>query len=761
MASAILGQTISFSVSAGDVIYIDAGGVGSVNLYVGTKQVAQHSFNGAQRDISVLQDGTASIYLAGGSCEYFVNNVKYGADAMSREQRKISSALASVGNGNIYDENGDVLNEKFPARIGPASLRGISNRPGFPNTTTTGQLLSKSIWKNIGGDKPNGFKFLFCGVSAQTETPATSGTIRAKCKTPDGSWFDITFNGSGPAQFTAGGNYVLESDTIPYSLLDGQEVELYESGINGVATSLNGDWIFEQVQNREYSLQLISTNEAAMQVNQLNTVQLENASMNPRTYFAIGATWSSASGGILTINLPNHGQVSVTNIKVLLSGFTPTAINGLRVPTIVDTNTITVPLASDPGATTVNGLVQFIPIPTATTWTTGVLTVTRASHGYLPGEVISHRGYTTTGTSLNRDFEIATVPDANTYTINLSSDPGTITISSAYIYRKYLDAATINFHLRPLAMLGVGVVECDAIISDSTQQSVDIISDESRLYGVVARLIGNKIPFIDLACNNDSLTNWVTTNSAQHAVRNYIAQTYCQQYALGMSKNDEPLYTVATVGTWKAQLDALNALPAYAPMAARGKNKAVLAPTKFGSSAPWNDYSTPDGQTASSAYGALPLWHAYLESKLGTVFNYIFDYQSTITVFNQPAVYKCYESGARTIIVTGVTTSPLVTVDASTPIYPEDNGKIIGIPGASGSGNGILYCLIKYRSATSFIAMFPLYKNRVRSGMGIAVTNANAILGSRRFINQDNTQSDTVHESPLAIRTGTAMIALK
>jgi hypothetical protein len=727
-------------------VVVSSGGSASLRMYQ------------AGQDLGAIQ-----LYSGSNTFGPFTSAINYAVDCFSgfadvNESQPSDDAIV-LADGPEESSGGDY---DFPAIIGPASLRGISARGGFPNTNTAGQLLGKSVWKNIGGDKPDGFRFLFVGVSAQTETPATSGTLRAKCKTPDGSWFDITFNAASSGQFTAGGNYILISDNIPYSLENGQEVELYESGINTLPTCLNGDWIFEQVQNREYSLQLNGTNEAAMQVNQLNTVQLENAKMNPRTYFATGATWSSASGGTLTINLPTHSQVSVTNIKVLLSGFMPSAINGLRVPTIVDTNTITVPLASDPGATTNNGLVQFIQIPTATTWTGGVLTVTRASHGYLPGEVISHRGYTTTGTSLNRDFEIDTVPDANTYTVKLSSDPGTITLTSAYIYRKYMDAAINNFHLRPLAMLGVGTVECDAIISDSTQQSVDLITDETRLCGVVARLIGLKIPFIDLACNNDSLTNWVTTNPAQHAVRNYIAGLLCQQYTLGMSKNDEALYTtVASADTWKAQLDAFNLLPTYAPMAARGKNKAVLAPTKFGSSSPWNDYSTPDGQSESGSYAALPIWHAYLKSKLGTIFNKIFDYQSTITVFNQPPIYKCYESGARIIIVTGTTTTPIVTVDSSTPIYPEDNGKIIGIPGASGTGNGILYCLIKYRSATSFVAMFPLYKNRVRSGMGIAVTNANAILGSRRFINQDNTQSDTVHESPLAIRTGTGLISLK
>lgn len=117
MASAVLGQTISFSVTSGDVIYIDAGGVGSVNLYVGGKQVDQRNFNGSQLDISVINTGTASIYLASGACNYFVNQVENGLSVLSRDQAKKSTSVASVGNRSVYNEDGNA--------IGPVYITGI------------------------------------------------------------------------------------------------------------------------------------------------------------------------------------------------------------------------------------------------------------------------------------------------------------------------------------------------------------------------------------------------------------------------------------------------------------------------------------------------------------------------------------------------------------------------------------------------------------------------------------------------------------
>lgn len=102
MATAELGKTVNFSVSAGDIIYIDAGGVGYVDV-----DGVRYSFNGEQYDISVNESGTASFTLISGSCEYFVNNVEYGSDSMSRAQRKVANGLvASTESGEALDSSG-------------------------------------------------------------------------------------------------------------------------------------------------------------------------------------------------------------------------------------------------------------------------------------------------------------------------------------------------------------------------------------------------------------------------------------------------------------------------------------------------------------------------------------------------------------------------------------------------------------------------------------------------------------------------------
>lgn len=107
MASAILGQTITFSVNAGDTIFIDAGGVGKVYLYAGGKQVAQYDINGSIEDINVIKSGTASIYLESGACNYFVNNVQLGNEVLTRDQRKTATGVAGTdGAGNLIGADG-------------------------------------------------------------------------------------------------------------------------------------------------------------------------------------------------------------------------------------------------------------------------------------------------------------------------------------------------------------------------------------------------------------------------------------------------------------------------------------------------------------------------------------------------------------------------------------------------------------------------------------------------------------------------------
>lgn len=133
MASAVLGQTISVNVSAGDIVFIDGGGIGKVNVYAGSKQVAQHDISGSYKDISIIQDGTVGIYLESGAFSYFINNPGQSADQMTRSQRKVADGLIATGLGNIYGPDGlsivsnRIFNkqkiQRMFARLGQSSYR--------------------------------------------------------------------------------------------------------------------------------------------------------------------------------------------------------------------------------------------------------------------------------------------------------------------------------------------------------------------------------------------------------------------------------------------------------------------------------------------------------------------------------------------------------------------------------------------------------------------------------------------------------------
>ncbi len=704
-----------------------------------------------------LDESIGNVYVQQGRMQLAEVYTHYGDEKSVFGDYDRDGKLVALKNKDGTDST--VGATQFPATILPSTLRGITNRGGFPNQNTSGQLLGKSVFTNIAGDI-NDARLVFVAVFSQNETPVVGGTLRATVETPpdSGNWYDVTFNAVSSATLSAANLYILISDQLPTRLKMGQELDVYASGLNNLPTMTGGDWMYEQIQNREYQLQLTGTDQAAMQVNQLNRWQLKNAKMAPRGFFSTGAT-NAAS--VETIQVPTHGQVSTTNLKALITGFVPTAINGLFQHTLSGANAITIPLA-DPGPVTQNGMVQFVSTPTAASWSGGFITITRASHGLLPGITLTLRGFSST-VSINRDLDVFDVTDANNFRIAFPSDPGAITVTSAYYFSKYMDViSSNNYHLRPFTIVGTSETECTALIGDSTTQQIDVISDNTRLLGVLQRMVGEVIPFVDVSASGDSLTAWVSTFPNNHLVRNEIIRLFAQTGTFGMSKNDETTYTETTVGTWNSLVDQFFALPSLSVPLSTGKNKAVLVPTGTAGSTTFSDFTSMNDQVVGNNYGALPFFHSYLKSKLGTLFNKIFDYQSLLTVLNQPTVYK-FDPTARNITYTSITTSPVITVDAGTPISSADNGKLIGLQGAISGGNGVLYVIIKYVSPTSFIAMQAKSKNRTISGTPIAVTSGTARIGVRRYVDPVNTATTTIHESREAIQSISAPggIALK
>ena len=758
MASAILGQTISFSVSAGDVIYIDAGGVGSVNLYVGTKQVAQHSFSGSQRDIAILEDGTASIYLASGSCNYFVNDVEFGADAMSRDQRKVSQGNASVGNGAVYDTDGTVLLQTIHTE--EATIRGVAHRGGWPSSSQGNQLMGVSMWLVEPGSD---YQLRFVGASQRSETISIAGTANAYVEAPafSGNWYQVTQKGSPNLTFiqdqgttpSAANNYfIIDADPIPIKFADQTLLRVAVSARGGWPCMSNYDGYFEGRPSLEFCITNVSANIAALQLatigttqinNIINAIQLNGTANAPRV-----AAAANYSGGALAITAYSHGIASATNNKVILSGWvnSGTALDGIYSFTTSGGDGINITM-SDPGTISQLGVVTLASAITSATWSGGTLTVTRAAHGYVPGQVITVQGTTATGSSINGDLTVDTVPTADTFTVAFASNAGTITTTNACMFPKYA-IPSADFHLRPYTIRALSNVACQALFGDSTTQTVGRILDNTRLCGVTQQLVGRVFPFCDLSANSESLPHWLGT-PGETIIRQQIIGDSCQAVTYGDGKNSEATYT--TYADWKAGHDAWWALPQQAALRSSPYNIAVGVPS--GAITSRDDWTSIDGQSTPNSK-ILPQFQQYLQSLVGTLYRKYLNYAAGLTNRNQPYSYRV-NVDTPTITFSTTAGSPDVTVSAisSGAFTDAYDGAWVFLPGAGASG-GNTYAIIKWVSSTRFFAMSPnegIFTPLTRAVAVSAVTNGTGRINPRRCIAYSAGQTNTIHENPRAM----------
>lgn len=164
MVAAVLGQTASFNVTAGDIIFVDAGGVGKVTLYSPGKQPSQFDISGSIRDIVVPYDGTASVYLESGAFNYFVNNPGKGASLMTRDQQKSSTGIASTNKGGRTLGASSAVNSPNYIVIGDSrgrisitptgSITTIASydTPSYAKLASNGKLKKQAIAGNSGFD---------------------------------------------------------------------------------------------------------------------------------------------------------------------------------------------------------------------------------------------------------------------------------------------------------------------------------------------------------------------------------------------------------------------------------------------------------------------------------------------------------------------------------------------------------------------------------------------------------------------------------
>lgn len=692
-----------------------------------------------------------------------INDLPKPLNTAQLANTNITAVAGTDSLGNVYDASGNLV--KLSGIVTQTtSLRGVGHRGGWPNSNVGAQTLGMSIWDVEPGTN---YRLLFVGAVAATELAARAGTIQAKVEAPYGSgnWLTVNFNASPSGTFSQSGTvpdesnnyYMLLSDAIPVTFTERTTLRVAVSSKNGFPALYSADGHLEGRWSKEFTILNGSTNDLAVQLAstpqyQINlvadAVESEGLGMVPRICAA-----SSWTGGTLSLTSYSHGISTSTNNKIVLSGFVNSGatLNGTYSFTSSGGDGLTVAIATDPGSITQNGIIRLAQSITSATWSAGEVTLTRAAHGFVEGQVISIRGTTSTGTSINGDFDIIEVPTVDTYKIALATTSGTVSVTNGYVFTKYQKPSSL-YHTRPYSILAESNVACLALAGDSTTHTVDFIQDSTRLSGVTQRCVGELFPFMDLSANTEGLSHWIG-HPSQVVIREKILERYTQGILFGYSKNDESAY--ATIADWINAHNTWWARPSQAALANSKFNMAILVPSRGVGSR--DRFASVEGQTKPSDI-RLQQFHQYLYSRVGTLYHKLFDYASILTIPNQ--LYAFEVNNTQNIIVTTTAGSTVVTVDPSTPITSEVNGKLILLPGA-GASNGDLYVNMKYVSPTKFIAMEPEYSIRVPRAVNTAISGATGVIGVRKYITPTPSLVTSLHENPAAIAKITSTIALK
>lgn len=688
-----------------------------------------------------------------------------------RANTAILGAAGADNNGGIYDADGNVIPTEgglYPQRhLGPASVRGVAHRGGFPSGAVGAQNMSPSFFSIEPCRNP---KLIFLGAITRQETSTRAGSIQAEVELQYGSgnWIQVTFNAVATGTFNQTGTvpdesnnfFLLESDSFTEEITEPTTIRVLCSSNGSFPVMAQYDGVVEGRASLEWTLQNSSANLTALQLSNLTRAQkdliLEQMSLEPTQGVIRVSTGASWAGGTLTINLPGHA-LTVTNNKVTLQGFTSTgaAIDGVYSFALDGSDRITVSLAGDPGTIIAFGTVRPSQAITSAVWSGGQITFTRAAHGRRVGEYVSIKGATSTSGNINMAHLIVSVT-TDTYTVNFVQNVGTIQTTNAISFLKYSNPGTI-YHIRPYTIIGESTVVCQALVGDSTTQTVGQITDDTRLCGVLQKAVGERYPFIDLSNNNAGVVD-ALANPSQQVIKNELIRRYCQGITWGWSKNDESSTEIPTLADWTGAHDEWWDLPVQSTFKNSPVNIAVVVPSRGTQSV--DGFSSVDGQRFTPS-ARLVGFQNFIRGKFGSLYNYIIDYASVLTVRNQPQNYKA-DRDAVPIVFTSTAGSDVLSVDASTPINKSMNGEIVWLPGTNvGSTTGDFYVTLNYLSPTSFFATGAEVGIKTPVNMVTAVTGGNGIVGARKHVSSSSNQVDTIHESVFAISQITDTVAMK
>jgi hypothetical protein len=655
--------------------------------------------------------------------------------------------------------------DSFPQIMGPASVRPFTNlNNGFPAFKLNGQAIGRVYPKNTSGKTIKDPRLTMVGAMQYIENDASGGTVQAFLEYPTGSGqiYNFTFSATSEGTIPTAWPKILESDPLPFDWLPDTEGMLAMSGAGNIPCTYVGDWAINSRSNRDLFIQIASSNKAAMQVNNLTVNQIKNMRMVPTSRAITSATWAATNGGELTLRVWGHGQVSAANVKALVRVSTAN-INGLYTFSLsAGSDSIIIPMAVDPtngGTVTVAdwGLIEFWGAPAgfAIAVNNGVATVTHTGHGRVPGTWLMFTGFTAAG--WNRDWEIDTVIDANTYTIKDIGSLGVPTTYGGVTNAFGAPTGTSQYGFRPWQLVGTHDGNVPFVLCDSTDTTVDLISGSSYLSGMAHRLLGG-YPSGAGSQNNDSLALWVAGLFGDHSIRLELARRYHTSFHMHLCLNDAGNFAESTYPNWIANFNTLMNVEPFKTWAAHGKNSVVLS--NSGTTTSSDEFSTVDKQSVWVNDVARQRFNDYMNSLMGKVFDRKFDLAALLEPFGQPGKFRVHPR-ARQIIVSTTANSSLLAIDPSTPIDKSDDGLCLAVRGAGASGgDGTTFlCSIRYRSPTLAIACQNT-QQKLTTNATNTVANGVGYLGARHFVQKNSTNS-TIHQGQAAFELAEREIGMK
>lgn len=231
--------------------------------------------------------------------------------------------------------------------------------------------------------------------------------------------------------------------------------------------------------------------------------------LKPDAYVAMSIAVSSASwaGGVATYNTGTaHGLTS--GDVVVITGVTPTGYNVRGVATVIDADTFTVPVVSNPGTYTSGGTVQSIyskigvkyfaapfskNIDTTTPRNFGIV-IDAGTHSGVDGSMTAAGNTLTTaaGGIIGADFIGGTLTvwegaNAGTYTISGTPSATVVTITGTFPATE----STSSFTLYPAVELGATLQQIYTKIQYLLRQNVDIDGTAGSVTGKTATQLLN------------------------------------------------------------------------------------------------------------------------------------------------------------------------------------------------------------------------------------------------------------------------------